>query len=105
MAFTAGGIQLMGWLTGSEIYPLATRAAGAAAQSASLWGTNVLITLTLLTIMETIGTGQTFWMYGLFNVAAFVFLYRTMPEMTGHSLEEIETRLEEGEFTPAGFAR
>ncbi len=55
--------------------------------------------------MRTIGTGPTFWMYGLFNVAAFVFLYRTMPEMTGHSLEEIETRLEEGRFTPAGFAR
>ena len=105
MAFTAGGIQLMGWLTGSEIYPLATRAAGAAAQSAALWGTNVLITLTLLSIMRTIGTGPTFWMYGLFNVVAFVFLYRTMPEMTGHSLEEIETRLEEGRFSPAGFAR
>ncbi|WP_407937055.1 sugar porter family MFS transporter [Kineosporia babensis] len=105
MAFTAGGIQLMGWLTGSEIYPLATRAAGAAAQSASLWGTNVLITLTLLSIMNTIGTGQTFWMYALFNVAAFVFLYRMMPEMTGRSLEEIEHRLERGEFTPAGFTR
>jgi MFS family permease len=30
MAFTAGGIQLMGGLTGSAIYPLATREAGAA---------------------------------------------------------------------------
>lgn len=39
MTFTAGGIQLMGWLTGSEIYPLATRAAGAAAESASSWST------------------------------------------------------------------
>jgi len=105
MAFTAGGIQLMGWLTGSEIYPLATRAAGAAAQSASLWGTNVLITLSLLSIMNAIGTGQTFWMYGLFNVAAFVFLYFLMPEMTGRSLEQIEDQLEKGKFTPAGFAR
>lgn len=105
MAFTAGGIQLMGWLTGSEIYPLATRAAGAAAQSASLWGTNLLITLTLLTIINTLGTGQTFWLYAAFNVVAFVFLWRKMPELTGHSLEQIENNLHQGKFTPADFAR
>ncbi|MGI4893791.1 MAG: MFS transporter, partial [Janthinobacterium lividum] len=104
MAFTAGGIQLMGWLTGSEIYPLATRSAGAAAQSASLWGTNLLITLTLLTIMDTIGTGQTFWLYAAFNIISFVFLYRRMPELTGRSLEQIEGRLHEGRFRPADFA-
>ncbi|RBY87968.1 MFS transporter [Blastococcus sp. TF02A-30] len=105
MAFTAGGIQLMGWLTGSEIYPLATREAGAAAQSASLWGTNLLITLTLLTIIDTIGTGQTFWLYAGFNVAAFVFLYLRMPELTGRSLEQIETKLSDGQFRPADLAR
>jgi len=105
MAFTAGGIQLMGWLTGSEIYPLATRAAGAAAQSASLWGTNLLITLTLLTIINTIGTGQTFWLYAAFNVIAFVYLWRKMPELTGRSLEQIESNLRKGKFTPADFAR
>jgi sugar porter (SP) family MFS transporter len=104
MAFTAGGIQLMGWLTGSEIYPLATRAAGAATQSASLWATNVLITLTLLSTMNAIGTGQTFWMYAAFNVLAFAFLYRKMPELTGRSLEQIETHLEQGKFKPADFA-
>ncbi|WP_380160639.1 sugar porter family MFS transporter [Kineococcus sp. R86509] len=105
MAFTAGGIQLMGWLTGSEIYPLATRSAGAAAQSASLWGTNLLITLSLLSIIDTIGTGQTFWLYAAFNVVSFVFLYRKMPELTGHSLEEIESRLHEGRFRPRDFAQ
>ncbi|AGZ44013.1 sugar porter family MFS transporter [Actinoplanes friuliensis] len=104
MALTAGGIQLMGWLTGSEIYPLATRAAGAAAQSASLWGTNVLITLSLLSIMRLIGTGQTFWLYAVFNLIAFVFLYRKMPELTGRSLEQIEDHLARKKFTPADFA-
>ncbi len=36
----------MDWLTGSEIYPLAVRGAGTSAQAATLWSTNLLITLT-----------------------------------------------------------
>lgn len=105
MAFTAGGIQLMGWLVGSEIYPLAVRSAGTSVQSASLWSTNLLITLTLLTMIEVFGVGQTFWIYAGFNVAAFLFVYFRLPETTGHSLEDIEARLRDGKFTPKEFDR
>ena len=105
MFFNAGGLQLMGWLTGSEIYPLAVRGAGTSAQAASLWSTNLLITLTLLTIIETIGVGQTMWLYAAFNVAAWVFIWRKMPELTGRTLEQIEGKLAEGKFTPADFDR
>ena len=104
MFFNAGGLQLMGWLTGSEIYPLAVRGAGTSAQAASLWGTNLLITLTLLTMINTLGVGQTMWVYGLFNVAAWIFVYKKMPELTGRSLEEIEGKLRDGHFAPADFA-
>jgi sugar porter (SP) family MFS transporter len=105
MAFTAGGIQLMGWLVGSEIYPLAARSAGTSLQSASLWSTNLLITLTLLTMMDLFGVGQVFWIYAGFNVAAFVFVYLRLPEITGHSLEDIEAHLRDGNFSPKAFAR
>ncbi len=57
MFFNAGGLQLMGWLTGSEIYPLAVRGAGTSVQSATLWGTNLLITLTLLTMIDAVRGG------------------------------------------------
>ena len=105
MFFNAGGLQLMGWLTGSEIYPLAVRGAGTAAQSATLWGTNLLITLTLLTMIDLFGVGQVFWIYGLLNVAAWVFVFLRLPELTGHSLEGIEKRLHDGRFRPKDFAR
>ena len=104
MFFNAGGLQLMGWLTGSEIYPLAVRGAGTSAQAASLWTTNLLITVTLLTIINAIGAGPTMWLYAAFNVAAWIFIYRRMPELTGRSLEEIEGRLHEGRFRPQDFA-
>ncbi|MET7289940.1 sugar porter family MFS transporter [Streptomyces sp. NPDC005573] len=105
MFFNAGGLQLMGWLTGSEIYPLTVRAAATSVQSATLWSTNLLITLTLLTMIGAFGVGQVFWIYGLFNVAAWLFVWRRMPELTGHSLEDIENHLKKGEFHPRDFAR
>jgi sugar porter (SP) family MFS transporter len=104
MFFNAGGLQLMGWLTGSEIYPLAVRAAGTSVQSATLWGTNLLITLTLLTMIDVMGVGQVFWLYGLFNVAAWIFVWRLLPELTGHSLEDIEQHLQDEAFSPKDFA-
>ena len=102
MIFTAGGLQVMGWLTGSEIYPLGVRGAGTSAQSATLWGSNVIITLTLLPLVETIGLGPTMWVYAAFNVIAFVFVLRYFPEVAGRSLEDIEASLAEGTFHPGG---
>ncbi len=70
--FNAGGLQLMGWLTGSEIYPPAVRGAGSSEQAATLWTTNLLITLSLLSITNRVGIGPTMWLYGAFNVAAWL---------------------------------
>ncbi len=103
MAFTAGGIQLMGWLTGSEIYPLGVRENGTAVQAAVLWGTNLIISITLLTIVDALGVGPTLWIYAGFNVAAFIFLYKLMPDLTGRSLEQIEDALQQGKFRPDTF--
>ncbi len=105
MLFNAGGLQLMGWLTGSETYPLAVRPAGTAAQSVAMWGTNLIITLTLLTTIAAIGVGPSMWLYALFNVCAWLFVFFRMPELTGKSLEEIEGKLADGQFRPADFAR
>lgn len=105
MLFNAGGLQLMGWLTGSETYPLAVRPAATAAQSATLWGTNLLITLTMLSLINAIGVGPSMWLYGSFNVVAWIFVYFRMPDLTGRSLEEIETKLFEGNFRPSDFSR
>lgn len=69
-----------------------------------MWGTNLLITLTLVTLIETFGVGQTFWIYAAFNVAAFLFVWRKMPELTGHSLEDIEQHLADERFTPRDVA-
>jgi hypothetical protein len=45
------------------------------------------------------------WLYALFNVAAWIFVFLRMPDLTGKSLEQIEAKLADGKFTPADFAR
>jgi hypothetical protein len=67
--------------------------------------TNLLITLTLLTMIEGIGVGPTMWVYAGFNVAAWIFVFLRMPELTGRSLEQIEGSLSQGHFRPADFER
>ncbi|GFG63590.1 MFS transporter [Mycobacterium kubicae] len=105
MLFNAGGLQLAGWVTGSEIFPLAVRPAGTAAQTAVMWATNVVITSTLLTLISGIGVGPTMWLYAMFNVGAWLFVFFRLPELTGRSLEEIEGKLAAGKFRPIDFAR
>ncbi|WP_459965248.1 MFS transporter, partial [Mycobacterium avium] len=105
MLFNGGGLQLMGWLTGSETYPLAVRPAATALQSATLWGTNLVITLTMLSLIKAIGVGPSMWLYALFNVAAWIFVFFRMPDLTGKTLEEIEYQLSEGKFRPSDFGR
>jgi len=78
--------------------------AGTSAQAATLWTTNLLITLTLLTIINAVRAGPTMWLYAAFNVAAFLFVWRRMPELTGRSLEQIEGKLRSRKFGPADFA-
>ena len=43
-----------------------------------------------------IAAGVTFWLYGLLDIAACLFVYFLVPETTGRSLEEIEAHWHAG---------
>ena len=101
MAFNSGGLQVVGWLTGSEVYPLAVRGAGTSAQAGMVWGADLVVTATALTMVQAIGVGGTMWVYAAMNVLAFLFIRVLVPETCGHSLESIEDSLREGRFRPA----
>ena len=101
MAFNSGGLQVVGWLTGSEVYPLSVRGAGTSAQAGMVWGADLIVTVTALTLVESIGTSGTMWVYAGMNVLAFLFIWFLVPETAGHSLEEIEDALKQDRFRPA----
>lgn len=104
MVFQAGGLQVIGWLTGSEVYPLRVRAAGTSAQAATVWGSNLLLTGTALSLIHHLGAGGAMWVYASLNALAFLFVWRYLPELKGRSLEEVEDVLRHNQFTPAHFA-
>jgi sugar porter (SP) family MFS transporter len=78
------------WLLISEIYPLKIRNSAEGLAATFIWGANLLITLTFLTLLEKLGPSGTFWLYGVSAIAAGIFSYYYVPETKGRSLEEIE---------------
>ncbi len=78
------------WLLISEIYPLKVRSSTEGVAATFNWGSNLLVSLTFLTLLQQIGATRTFWLYGLFAVGAWLFSYYLVPETKGRTLEEIE---------------
>ncbi|WP_330873432.1 MFS transporter [Rouxiella chamberiensis] len=100
MIFNSGGIQVIGWLLGSEVYPMGIREKATSLHAATLWGSNLLLTATALSLVGYLGIGGAMWFYALLNLVGFLFIYFMVPETKGRSLEEIETSLKEGNFYP-----
>src|SRR5260370_27223312 len=77
------------WLLISEIYPLKIRNSAEGLAATFNWGSNLLITLTFLTLVERLGPSWTFWLYGLSAVAAWVFSFYIFAGNKERTLDEI----------------
>ncbi|WP_344771832.1 MFS transporter, partial [Brevibacterium ammoniilyticum] len=100
-AFNGGSLSVMTWLYMAEIFPLEVRGRAVALCSFVLWVTNFFMTLVLYFLADRLGTGLVFGALAIVNVAALIFVWRFVPETRGRSLEEIESSLRNGDFSPA----
>ena len=80
----------------SEIYPLSLRGLAMSLVTAVIWATYLIVTLTFLSLIETLGRPDTFWLYAALCVVSFAYVYFYMPETKGLSLEEIEEHWRSG---------
>jgi MFS family permease len=78
------------WLLIAEIYPLRIRGRAMGVATTANWASNLLVSLTFLTLTQVFGASLTFWLYALLTVAALVFAYKLVPETKGRTLEAIE---------------
>jgi sugar porter (SP) family MFS transporter len=78
------------WLLISEIYPLKIRSSTEGLSAAFNWGSNLIVSLTFLTLVQELGASRTFLLYGVLAVGAWIFSYYRVPETRKRTLEEIE---------------
>jgi len=92
-AMSAGPII---WVICAEIFPLSGRDLGVTFSTATNWIVNAVVGGTFLTLLNTLGNGKTFLLYGGLNVLFVVFFLLFVPETKGVSLERIEANLLSG---------
>ena len=96
VASFAIGLGPVFWLLISEIYPLKVRGLAMSIASEANWGSNLIIALTFLTLVQVLGRSGTFWLYAIVGVGAWVFAFLLIPETKGKTLEEIEEHWRKG---------
>lgn len=105
------GLGPVYWLMSSEIFPNRLRGSGASASTTANWGANLLVSITFLTLINSIGQSVTFWIYGFFALLCLIYVWRAIPETKGRPLEKIEEywrngrtweHAEEGDGRPTG---
>jgi MFS transporter, SP family, galactose:H+ symporter len=92
-AMSAGPII---WVICSEIYPLAGRDLGVTFSTGTNWIVNAIVGMTFLTLINRLGPGNTFLLYGGMNILFIIFFFILVPETKGISLEQIERNLMSG---------
>jgi SP family galactose:H+ symporter-like MFS transporter len=85
------GLGPIFWLLIAEIYPLRVRGLAMSVATTANWASNLVVSLTFLTLLQALGPANTFWLYGLVAIAAWYFAFRLVPETRGRTLEEIES--------------
>jgi MFS family permease len=84
------GLGPIFWLLISEIYPLQVRGTAMGIATTANWVSNLLVSLTFLTLISALGPAVVFWAYAFVTGGALVFAYVMVPETKGRTLEQIE---------------
>jgi len=96
LGFVAGFAISLGpvmWVLFSELFP--NRIRGIAISFVGLINSSIsfIVQLVFPWELENFGPSITFLIYGAFAVAGLIFVWRTLPETKGRSLEELEVEL------------
>merc|ERR1712129_108209 len=89
MAFSIS-LGPMPFIITAEIFPATCRASGAAVCWAANWAANFLVSLTFLSMLESMTPAGTFFFYSAICVAAVWFVRSQVPETSCRTLEELQ---------------
>lgn len=80
----------------SELFPLNVRSLGSGFATATNWGSNFIVGLTFLPMMEWLSPTWTFFAYAMVCAFGWVAVRAIYPEMSGLGLEEVKGLLADG---------
>jgi sugar porter (SP) family MFS transporter len=86
----AVGVGTGTWVMMAEICPTRIRGRAMSVATVCLWCGTLLVTLTFLSLVKMFTAPGAFLLYAAVSIAAFVFIWRRVPETKGRTLEEIE---------------
>src|ERR1700680_882100 len=90
VACFAVGVGTGTWVLMSEICPTRVRGRAMSVATVFLWCGTLLVTLTFLSLVNLFTAAGVFLLYAIISIAAFLFVWRGVPETKGRTLEEIE---------------
>jgi sugar porter (SP) family MFS transporter len=90
VACFAVGVGTGTWVLMSEICPTRIRGRAMSLATIFLWCGTLLVTLTFLSLVKALTAPGTFLLYATVSIAAFLFVWRLVPETKGRTLEEID---------------
>jgi MFS transporter, SP family, solute carrier family 2 (myo-inositol transporter), member 13 len=80
----------------SELFPLSVRSLGSAIATSTNWGSNFVIGISFLPMMEALSPTVTFSVYAGVCAVAWVMCWKIYPETAGLGLEDVGALLGEG---------
>lgn len=66
----------------SEIFPLAVRGKGNGVATAVNWICNLVVSVSFLSMTNTMTTAGTFWFYAGISIILYVFIFILVPEVS-----------------------
>jgi SP family arabinose:H+ symporter-like MFS transporter len=90
VAFFALGMGPGPWLIISEIFPTKVRGRAASIATSCLWSGTLVVTFTFLSLVKALGLGGTFAIYGGLSFLCLFYVWKSIPETKGKTLEQIQ---------------
>jgi SP family arabinose:H+ symporter-like MFS transporter len=93
LGFVAAFAMAMGpipWILISEIFPGRIRGRASSVGVFAIWVACFVVAQTFPSLLNSLGSARTFWIYGGCSLASLIFVLALIPETKGKTLEEIE---------------
>ena len=89
------------WLVNGEIYPTRVRGVANSAAAASNWLANYVVAETFLSVIKLVGASATFFALSAVCALGGLWLWRSLPETAGCTIEQIEAIFRPSAAAPA----